>query len=60
MGDIMPSAECRRLVLWSSIQALTRARAAALVVKCSTARSSNSKVECQDSITALSRVVNYA
>ena len=48
----MPSAECRRLVLYSSIHAGTPARAAALVGKCSTERSSNSKVACQDSMTA--------
>jgi hypothetical protein len=41
-------------VLYSSIQAATRARARALVAKCSTRRSSNSRVECQDSMTALS------
>jgi transposase InsO family protein len=50
----MPQAECRRIVLYSSIQAATRARARALVAKCSTRRSSNSRVECQDSMTALS------
>ena len=59
-GDIMPQAECRRTVLYSSIQAATRTRAAALVAKCSRRRSSNSTVECHDSMTALSRVVNYA
>ena len=31
----MPQAECRRVVLWSSIQAATLARAAAPVMKCS-------------------------
>ena len=46
--------------LYSWIQAGTLARAAALVANCSTERSSNSRVECQDSMTALSRVVNYA
>jgi len=51
----MPQAECRRVVLYSSIQAATPARAAALVAKCSMRRSSNSTVECHDSITALSR-----
>ena len=51
----MPRAECRRVVLYSSIQAATRARACALVAKCSMRRSSNSTVECHDSITALSR-----
>jgi len=50
----MPQAECRRTVLYSSIQAATPARAAALVAKCSRRRSSNSTVECHDSITALS------
>jgi hypothetical protein len=49
----MPSAECRRCRLQSSIHALTRARASALVVKCSTARSSNSKVECHDPLPAM-------
>src|SRR6266702_7460502 len=34
-GGIMPQAECRRVVLYSSIQAATLARAAALVAKCS-------------------------
>jgi hypothetical protein len=29
------------------------------VAKCSTRRSSHSRVECQDSMTALSRVVKY-
>jgi len=51
----MPQAECRRVVLYSSIQAATLARACALVVKCSIRRSSNSRVECHDSMTALSR-----
>ena len=59
-GGIMPQDECRRAVLYSSIQAATLARACALVAKCSTRRSSNSTVECHDSMTALSRVVNYA
>ena len=40
--------------LYSWIQAGTLARAAALVANCSTERSSNSRVECQDSMTALS------
>ena len=40
--------------LYSWIQAGTLARAAALVANCSTERSSNSRVECQDSLTALS------
>ena len=48
-------AECRRRVLWSSIQAATAARACALVAKCCSDRSSNSRVECHDSMTALSR-----
>ncbi len=50
----MLKAECLRVVLYSSIQAATRARACALVAKCSMRRSSNSTVECHDSITALS------
>jgi hypothetical protein len=50
----MTQAECRRVVLYSSIQAATLARAAALVAKCSIRRSSNSTVECHDSMTALS------
>jgi len=54
----MPQAECRRTVLYSSIQAATPARACALVAKCSRRRSSNSTVECHDSITALSSFVN--
>jgi hypothetical protein len=53
-GDIIAIAECRRAVLYSSIHAATRARACALVAKCSRARSSNSRVECHDSMTALS------
>jgi hypothetical protein len=36
------------------IRAATLARAAVLVAKCSRARSSNSRVECHDSMTALS------
>src|ERR1044072_7256537 len=51
----MPSAEWRRSWLYSSIQAATVVRASALVAKCSRRRSSNSTVECQDSITALSK-----
>ena len=51
----MPSEECLRAVLSSSIQAATLARAWALVTKCWTRRSSHSRVECQDSMTALSR-----
>src|SRR5690349_14430828 len=51
----MPRAEWRRSWLYSSIEAATAARAWALVAKCSRRRSSNSNVECQDSITALSR-----
>src|SRR3712207_4592345 len=50
----MPRAEWRRSWLYSSIQAATLARASALVAKRSRRRSSNSTVECQDSITALS------
>jgi hypothetical protein len=50
----MPQDECRRAVLYSSIQAATLARACALVAKCSMRRSSNSTVECHDSMTALS------
>ena len=50
----MPSAECRRWWLYSWIQARTRARACALVAKCSSARSSNSRVECQDPLPAVS------
>jgi hypothetical protein len=38
----------------SSIQAATAARACALVTKCCSDRSSNSRVECHDSMTALS------
>src|SRR5260370_23201391 len=55
VGEIIPIAECRRMVLYSSIQAATRALAAALVAKSSRDRSSNSRVEWNDSITALSR-----
>jgi hypothetical protein len=51
----MPSAECLRSWLYSSIQAATAARASAFVPNVRTGRSSNSKVECQDSMTALSR-----
>ena len=40
--------------LYSWIHAGTLARAWALVANCSTERSSNSRVECQDSMTALS------
>src|SRR5215211_7909581 len=54
IGDRIPSAEWRRVWLYSSINAATAARASALVAKCSNRRSSNSTVECQDSITALS------
>jgi hypothetical protein len=50
----MLKAECLRVVLYSSIQAATRARACALVAKCSMRRSSNSTVECHDPVTALS------
>ena len=51
----MPQAECRRMVLYSSIQAATLARACALVAKSSMRRSPDSRVECHDSTTALSR-----
>ncbi len=40
--------------MYSWIHAETLARASALVAKCSTERSSNSRVECQASMTALS------
>ena len=43
------------MVLYSAIQAATPARACALVAKCCRRRNSNSSVECQASITALSR-----
>ena len=46
---------CLRSRLYSSIQAATRARAWALVAKRSRERSSNSRVLCQLSMTALSR-----
>ena len=39
--------------LYSWIHAETLARARALVANCSTERSSNSRVECQDSMTAV-------
>jgi hypothetical protein len=42
------------VVVDSSIQVATRRRAWAFVVKCSSSRSSNSTVECQLSMTALS------
>src|ERR671917_2261607 len=54
MGEIIPIEECRRVRLYSSIQAATRWRAAAWVANSSPERSSNSTVECQDSMTALS------
>jgi len=50
----MVQAECRLVVLYSSIQAATLARACARVANVSAERSSNSRVECQDSIIALS------
>src|ERR1022692_1888383 len=53
-GEIIPIAECRRMVLYSSIQAATLVRAAALVGKSSRDRSSNPRVEWNDSMTALS------
>ena len=46
---------CLRTRLKASIQAATRARACALVAKRYRPRSSNSSVECHDSITALLR-----
>src|SRR5215472_348083 len=55
MGLRMPGEECLRVVLYSSIQAAALARAWALVAKCWTRRSSHSRVECQDAITALPR-----
>src|SRR5216683_1573731 len=53
-GETIPIAECRRVVLYSSIQAATLARAADRVEKSSRERSSNSRVECQASMAALS------
>src|SRR3954454_16463850 len=50
----MPSAECRRSWLYSSIHSTTARRASARVANEESRRSSNSSVECQDSITALS------
>src|SRR3954471_14897404 len=50
----MPSAECRRSWLYSSIQATTSRRAWARVASLASRRSSNFRVECQDSMTALS------
>jgi len=55
VGEIIPIEECRRMVLYSSIQAATLVLAAAIVGKSSRERSSNSSVEWNDSITALSR-----
>ena len=49
LADPVPEA-----MIAGMIQAATRARACALVAKCSMRRSSNSTVECHDSITALS------
>src|SRR4029077_19291166 len=40
-GEIIPIAECRRMVLYSSIQAATLVRAAAMAGKSSRDRSSN-------------------
>jgi hypothetical protein len=54
IGERICSAERRRSRLYSSIQAATPPALAPLVAKCSSERSSNSKVKCQDSITALS------
>ena len=53
-GEIIPIAECRRMVLYSSIQAATLVLARDLAGKSSTERSSNSSVEWNDSMTALS------
>src|SRR6478736_2955788 len=53
MPPLIFSDECLRSRLYSSIQAATRARACALVAKCSSPRSSNSSVLCQLSMTAL-------
>jgi hypothetical protein len=50
-GEIIPIAECRRMVLYSSIQAATLALARDLVGKSSRDRSSNSRVEWNDSMT---------
>ena len=52
-GCASPREERLRVVLYSSIQAATLARAWALVAKCWTRRSSHSRVGCQDSMTAL-------
>ena len=51
---LQAQAGCRRAVLYSSIQAATWARACAPAAQCLTRRSSNSRVECHDSMTALS------
>lgn len=48
----MPSEECRRSWLYSSIQTGMTARASALVAKWCSRRSSNSTVECQLSVAA--------
>ena len=50
-GEIIPIAVCRRMVLYSSIQAATLALARDLVGKSSRDRSSNSRVEWNDSMT---------
>jgi hypothetical protein len=50
-GEIIPIAECRRMVLYSSIQAATRVLAAAWVGKFSTERSSNSRVDRTSAVT---------
>jgi hypothetical protein len=49
----MAQAECRRLVLYSSIQAATLARACARVANASTDRSPDSRVECHDPLPAV-------
>src|SRR6478609_9139864 len=54
-GLSIPSVECRRIVLYSSIHAATARRACSLVEKCCRDSSSNSNVELNDSATALSR-----
>src|SRR5690348_6313029 len=49
----MPSAECRRTWLQSPVQAATAARACALAANSRSDRSPDSRVECQDPVTAL-------
>src|SRR5260370_30377835 len=53
-GEIIPIEECRRMVLYSSIQAATLVLAWDLVAKSSRDRSSHSSVEWNDSMAALS------